>query len=236
MRHISGAKFRLFHGAALRSARVKWLLHELLGDEFEVQSIDTYEAEQYRPEYLAINPNHAVPTLQIVWPDGETINMIESAAMIALLADTFPEAGLAPASQRLTRDRADYLQVLHFGATIDWMLWQIRLHAHVLPDLEKDTRAVRRYERKFADEVEPQLMQRLMKANYVCGKSFSAADCVIAHGVAWARAYGLCGQHQFADYLATMATRPAYQRAFADAGSFVLEVPRDKPVVNLVTG
>jgi hypothetical protein len=34
---VQPAKFKLYHDAVLRNARVKWLLHELLGDDFEVE-------------------------------------------------------------------------------------------------------------------------------------------------------------------------------------------------------
>ena len=228
--------FKLFHGPALRSARVKWLLHELLGERFALEVLDTYEAEQYRADYLTINPNHAVPTLQITWPDGAVTNMIESAAMVALLADTFAEAKLSPDPRQLTAERVDYLQVLHFGATIDWILWQIRLHTHILAEDQKEPRTVRRYASKFAAEIEPQLQSRLDHHAFICGDTFSAADCVIGHGIAWAMAYGLCKGECFAKYLGRLALRPAYQLAFADAGGFMLEVPRDKPVVRMVSG
>src|SRR3981189_438014 len=91
-------RFKLYHSAALRSARVKWLLRELVGDDFDVEYVDIYGAEQYSSRYLAINPNHCVPTLEITMENGDSMNMIESAAMITLLADAFPEKGLAPAA------------------------------------------------------------------------------------------------------------------------------------------
>jgi hypothetical protein len=51
---------KLYHYPATRSARVKWLLHELIGDDFEIQRLDLYDGAQYEPEYLKINPNHNV--------------------------------------------------------------------------------------------------------------------------------------------------------------------------------
>jgi glutathione S-transferase len=78
------AKFKLYHDAALRSARVKWLLHELVGDDFEVEQVDVYAAEQYGAQFLAINPSHCVPVLKITLENGESMHMVESAAMIAL--------------------------------------------------------------------------------------------------------------------------------------------------------
>jgi glutathione S-transferase len=229
-------RFKLYHGAALRSTRVKWLLHELVGDNFEVEYVDIYGAEQYGPRYLAINPNHCVPTLGIIMENGDALNMIESAAMISLLADAFPEKGLAPAAGELSLRRADYLQMLHFGTSMDMMLWQIRIHEHVLPEREKDIRTVQRYRKKFAIEVEPQIAGRLEKTRFICGGEFSAADCIIAYNIVWARGYQLCGDETFKRYLDRVSERPAYLRAFSDIQRFKREVPQQSPIIELFSG
>jgi glutathione S-transferase len=233
---MNTVRFKLYHGAALRSARVKWLLHELVGDDFEVQYVDVYAAQQYTQSYLAINPNHCVPTLEITMENGDSMNMVESAAMIALLADAFSAKGLAPAAGELSLRRADYLQMIQFGTSMDGMLWQIRLHEHVLPDREKDMRTAQRYRMKFANEVEPSLRARLEKGRFICGDDFSAADCIIAYDVRWARAYQLCGDEVFRCYLDRVSERPAYVRAFSDAHGFKCEVPRQSPLRELCTG
>ncbi|MDR6292629.1 glutathione S-transferase [Inquilinus ginsengisoli] len=228
---------KLYHYPAVRSARVKWLLHELVGDAFELEVVDLYEGEQYSPRYLDINPNHGVPALEIVTEDGRSTRMLESGAMVVVLADSFPEKGLAPVPDGFSPERADYLQAIHFcGAAMDMMLWQIRIHEHILPDRERDDRTIQRYRHKFAGEVEPQLKRQLEAGGFACGGRFSAADCVIGHGVMWARAYQLCGDPVFADYIARLSQRPAFQSAFADLGGFTLAVPRDAPVVELLTG
>jgi glutathione S-transferase len=233
---VRGAKFTLYHDAALRSVRVRWLLHELVGDDFEVEYVDTYRGEQYGAKFLAINPNHCVPVLKITLENGQSMHMLESAAMVALLADAFPEKGLAPAPVGLSLARADYMQVLHSGASIDMMLWQVRIHEQVLPDDEKDVRTVRRYKRKFATEMEPQLRSRLKQTSFICGDRFSAADCIIAHCIMWARMYELCVGEPFDSYLGRLAERPAYCSAFSDLHRFVREVPKDSPVVAMFTG
>jgi glutathione S-transferase len=233
---MKGAKFKLYHDAVLRSARVKWLLHELVGDDFEVEYVDTYAGEQYGARYMAINPSHGVPVLKITLENGESVHMVESAAMIALLADAFPHMGLAPAPVGLSFARIDYLQVLHSGASIDMMLWQVRIHEHILPDGEKDMRTVDRYKKKFGAEIEPQLRSRLERTPFICGDRFSAADCVIAHCVMWAKAYELCVGEAFDRYLGRLAERSAYRSAFSDAHRFIREVPKDSPVVAMFTG
>jgi glutathione S-transferase len=51
-------RLKLYHFAATRSTRVKWLLHESLDDDFDVEVVPVYECAQYSPKYLEKNPNH----------------------------------------------------------------------------------------------------------------------------------------------------------------------------------
>ncbi len=234
---MSFIKFKLYHYPAVRSARVKWLLHELVDDQFDVELVELYDAQQYSQRYIEINPNHCVPTLEISTDDGEVMRMAESGAMVIFLADMFPTRRLSPSPTSCSRDRADYLQVVHFcGATMDMMLWQIRIHEHLLPLQERDHRTVERYRKKFSTEIEPQLRDRLGQTDFVCGSRFSAADCMIAHAVMWARAYRLCSDVIFRDYLSRVAQRPAFRSAFSDTDEFVLEPPRESAFAMMFTG
>ncbi|MBV6321514.1 glutathione S-transferase family protein [Duganella violaceipulchra] len=226
---------KLYHSPASRSTRIKWMLHEVVGNAFEVEKIDLSGAVQYSAEFLRLNPNHNVPVLEISWDNGATQRMLESAAMVAFLADAYPDAALAPAPAA-SPERADYLQMLHFGSTwVDMMLWQIRAHEHVLPVTERDPRTVARYRKKFREEIEPQLLARLERAPYICGQAFTAADYIVGHAVFWARGYGLCGDEIFQRYLALIAKRPAFGAAFADAREFVLDAT-DLPLSQRFTG
>jgi glutathione S-transferase len=229
-------RLKLYHHPATRSARVKWMLHEVAGDAFEVEKIPLYDGVQYGADFMALNPNHCVPVLEITWEDGQIQRMIESAAMVAFLADAYPEKGLAPAPGP-TRERADFLQMLHFGATsMDMMLYQIRVHEHMLPQAERDPRTVERYRSKFTQEVEPQIARRLESTPHICGDAFTAADCLVAYDVFWARGYGLCRDEIFRRYLSTVSKRPAFASAFADAREFTPVVPADTPLAKLFTG
>ena len=230
------ARITLYHYPATRSARVKWLLHELFGEAFDVVRVALYEGAQYEPDYLALNPNHAVPTIRIEMDDGGSVAMFESGAIIGMLADAYPGKRLAPPPSPFSLARADYLQMLHFcGAAIDMMLWQIRVNLHILPEAEQHAATVDRYKAKFAAEVEPQLRDRLA-AGYVCGEVFCAADCMYGHAVMWAQRYGLCGDRAFRAYLVRLAERPAFLAAFADAKEFVPRVPEDAGVQARFTG
>ncbi len=221
---------KLYHFPATRSARVRWALHETVGDGFEVETLQLYEGAQYSENYLQKNPNHNVPLLEITDAGGGVFRMIESAAMVEWLVDAFPDRGLSPPAHEWSLARADYLQMLHFGSSwMDMMLWQIRVHEHILPQEQVDTRTIDRYRTKFRQEVEPQLLARLNETPYICGEAFSGADIIIGHNVTWARGYGMCQDECFRAYLSKVSKRPAFARAFADAARFDPAVPdRDK--------
>lgn len=230
-------RFKLYHYPATRSARVKWMLHEVLGDDFEVEIVPLYEGKQYGSDYLSINPNHNVPTLKITMTDGQVKHLLESGAMVAFLADAFPEKGLAPPPSPLSLERADYLQMLYFGASwMDMILWQVRVHENLLADEQKDPRTIERYRSKFVEEIEPQLRRRFEKHPFICGDAFTAADCIVGHNVIWARGYGLCQDEIFRGYISKVSKRPAFVKAFADARGFNKEPPDGSELVERFTG
>lgn len=213
---------KLYHFPGSRSARVRWALLETVGSEFELETMKLLEGVQYAPEFLAINPNHAVPVLAITWDSGDTQYMLESTAIVEWLAENFAQKQLAPPADAL-RERADYLQMLQFGGSwMDAMLWQLRLHRDLLPDDQADPKTLSRTLAKFRDEVEPQLIARLDHQAFICGENFSAADILIGHNVFWAKLYGLCEHELLTAYLHTLAKRPAFQQAFDDvSGKFL---------------
>ncbi|WP_101759573.1 glutathione S-transferase family protein [Oceanicoccus sp. KOV_DT_Chl] len=228
---------KLYHYPATRSARVKWALHETIGDNFEVEVVSLYDGEQYHQDYMQINPNHSVPTLEIIFANGEVKQMLESGAIVSFLADAFPQKNLAPAANSFSIERADYQQMLFFAASaIDMMLWQIRIHEHVLPPSEIDQPSSARYRHKFTTEVEPQLIKRLNKHAYICGEHFTAADIIMGHNVMWAKMYGMCNDKAFSAYLSLISKRPAFLQAFADAGKFNPEPPAGSRMAGVFTG
>src|SRR5580704_11817261 len=86
-----------------------------LGLDLEEKQLDFAKGEHKSPEYLALNPNGAVPTLV----DGDLV-LTESRAIMQYLASKKPEAGLLP------RDE---------GARADVTRWQFWDAAHFSPQL-----------------------------------------------------------------------------------------------------
>ena len=80
----------LHYSPGAASLVVHGLLLEV-GAPHTLALVDTKAGAQKRPEYLALNPNGVVPTLEI---DG--VPHYEAAALIMHVADAHPAAGLAP--------------------------------------------------------------------------------------------------------------------------------------------
>jgi glutathione S-transferase len=216
---------RIHHFPATRSVRALWAAYEVADCPVETAPLNLYRGEHMKPEFLAMNPNHNVPVMEIAWEDGRTQVMIESAAMVVFLADAFPGAGLAP-SDLSSPERADWLQVIHLGSTqMDMALWQIRIHEHILPGDQRDPKTVDRYRGKFLQEFEPQIKARLERSDFMCGDAFSAADIIMGYNVFWARGYGLCQDDVFRRYFSRLSKRKALIQGLADAKDFTLAPP-----------
>lgn len=211
---------KLYHYPLSRSARVKFLLHELLDEDFETVFVDMIKGEGRSDAFMAKNPNHAVPVLDISYKDGTQQTMIESGAMIVWLADSYVAKGLAPSVNDLEA-RADYLQMIMFGSShMDTALWAIRMNETLLPKVVRSESIAQLYRQKIETEMAPQLEARLKRHKFICGDEFTAADCIMAQNINWAGAYGLCRSRAFKAYMLRLRKRPAFGQAFADADQF----------------
>lgn len=72
------------------SQRVRYTLHAK-GIPFDEVKMDLFSGDQLKPEYLAINPNGVVPTLQ-----HTDAVIIDSAVIMQYLDELFPEPSLVP--------------------------------------------------------------------------------------------------------------------------------------------
>ncbi len=190
---------RLFWAPNTRSMRVLWMLEET-GAPYERVLVDLKAGAQHRPEYHAINPMEKVPALQ----DGAAC-VAESGAIIAYLAEKFPEAGLAPPIGAPTRGR--FLQWLFFsGACVEGAI------------AEKFTKAeMPEHIAGFGsfDRVFNVLEEVLSSTPYLLGEKFSAADVLIGADLHFViNAFKMLEPRPvFAAYLERCQSRPAFSRA-----------------------
>jgi glutathione S-transferase len=93
----------------------------VLGLQLEEKKLDFAKGEQKNPEYLALNPNGAVPTLV----DGDFV-LTESRAIMQYLASKKPEMGLLPRDEQVRADvtRWQFWDSSHFSPQIGTVVFQ----------------------------------------------------------------------------------------------------------------
>jgi glutathione S-transferase len=151
-----------------------------IGAAHELRKVDLDANAQKTAEYLRLNPNGTVPTLIV---DDQAV--YECAALLLLLAERHPEAGLAPAID--TPQRATYLQwMAHFANTLQpaYRQWFYPLD-FAPPAHEADSKefARRRIEATW-DRLEAHLAAN---GPFILGDTFSIADLYATMLMRWSR-------------------------------------------------
>jgi GST-like protein len=143
---------------------------EELGLPYTVVPVAIGAGEQFRPEFLAITPNHRIPA--IVDPDGpggQRITLFESGAILIYLAEK--AGGLIPADPVA---RYTCLQWLMFQmGGVGPMFGQYGHFHNYAP--EKLPYAMERYAKEVT-RLHRVLEKRLSEAEYLAGAEYSIAD------------------------------------------------------------
>lgn len=190
-----------YHNPRSRAQIVHWMLEEA-GAPYRIVPIDFEKGEHKTPSFLALNPMGKLPTIV-----HRGIVVTETAAIIAYLADVFPQAALAPAIDDPLRGA--YYRWLFFGAgCFEPALLDEMMKRPALP--QKTAVGWGSY-----GEVVDAFKTALAKGPYLLGDKFSAADVYVGSQIRWAMMFGapgLKGEKVFDDYVARLAARPALQR------------------------
>lgn len=188
------------------------ILLQELGVPFELVRVDREAAAHKSAAYLKLNPNGLIPVLE----DGDQV-LYETAAILLHLADTHPEAVLAPGVG--TPERAQYYK---------WMLWlsntlQAMLIHYFYPDRMADdatgAAAVKAHAEaaigRMLDQLEAHLATH--QGPWLLGTDYSAADALAFVLCRWTRGFARPARSlpQLGAYLQRMLARPAVQQVFA---------------------
>lgn len=183
-----------------RGRIVRWMLEEV-GVPYRTEVV-AYGAQMRSPEYLAINPMAKVPTIV----RGKDV-VTECAAICAWLADTYPDAGLAPA----LADRARYYRWLFFAAgPVEAAVTNRSLGFEIPPD--------KRGRVGYGDfeSMMNGLVHAVSETPYLAGDRFSAADVYVGAQVGWGLQFGtLDHRPELEAYWARVSDREAWRRATA---------------------
>lgn len=191
-----------YHNPQSRAQMAHWMLEEVAAP-YRIVPIDFEKGEHKAPSFLALNPMGKLPTIV---HRGTVVT--ETAAIIAYLADTFPQAKLAPAIGDPLR--GTYYRWLFFGAGC--------FEPALLDEMMKRPPPPRKSAVGWGDynDVVATLKTALAKGPYLLGEAFSAADVYVGSEIRWAMMFGapgLKGEKVFDDYAARLAARPALQRS-----------------------
>jgi GST-like protein len=189
---------------------------EELGLPYRIIPVDIGAGEQFKPEFLAITPNHRIPA--IVDPDGpggNTLTLFESGTILIYLAE---KAGkLIPADPAA---RLHCLQWLMFQmGGVGPMFGQYNHFAAYAP--EKLPYAIERYANEVG-RLHRVLQRRLVESEYLAGPEYSIADIATFPWVRnpHRRSVDLAQYPAVRRWHDAIASRPAVQRG--------LEVLSDK--------
>lgn len=198
---MSGA-LTFYTNPASRGRTARWMLEEV-GAEYRTVVLE-FGAAMRAPEFLAINPMGKVPVLT----HGEAV-VTEVAAICAYLADTFPDAAMAPRPG--DPRRGAYLRWLFFAAgPLEAALTDHSLGLSVPPDRR---RAVGYGSLDAVLEVTEGAVAR---SEHLAGGGFTAADLVLGSQLGWAMRFGLIAPRPaLSAYVERLAARPAARRAQA---------------------
>ena len=187
-----------YHNPRSRGQIAKWMLEET-GCAYTTIELD-YGAPMRTEAYLAINPMAKVPAIV---HDGRVVT--ETAAICLYLADTFPDAGLAPPPNQR---HAYYRWTLFAAGPVEQAVMD--RHRKLAPDAEQQGMiGYGTWERVIS------AMELAVSASdYVAGDRFSAADVYFGSQLHWCTSFGLLEERPaFSAYLQRLRSRPAFLRA-----------------------
>lgn len=183
-----------------RGRIVRWMLEEL-GVPYRTELLE-WGTSSKAPAYLAINPMGKVPAIT-----HRGVVVTESAAILAYLADAFPEANLAPPAD--SPRRGPYYRWLFFGAGPIEQAVSVKAMGWEAPP-EREMMLGYGAMATMLDTLEGALKDR----EFLDGEGFTAADLYIASHLGWGMSFGGIEKRPvFEAYLARHSARPASQRA-----------------------
>lgn len=203
---MSTDKMTLYYNPMSRGRTVHWMLEEVQAP-YEMKLLKWETNDHKSPEYLKLNPMGKIPTLV-----HKGVVITEVPAIIAYLADLFPEAGLAPAPQ--TPERGAYYRWLFFAATnIEPAMVDIKYPRANSPSSSQLGHG-------NTQDVVNTLEQTLSKG-FLVGERFSAADLFMAASVGWwLFTKALEPRPAFEKYVALCQDRPAFRSHMEKSGGF----------------
>ena len=184
------------------------LLREI-GAPFELAFLDRERGDHKAPGYLKLNPMGRVPTLV----DGDLV-LFESAAICLHLAETHPQAGLAPAAG--APERARFLQwLMYLTNTV-----QADMLVYFYPERFAPAAEAKAVRALAVDRLMDQfalLDRELEGREFLVGERFSVVDAYLFMVARWTRHMPRKARElpHLGPYLERIHNRPSVQAVYA---------------------
>jgi glutathione S-transferase len=184
------------------------------GADFELRRVDFAAAEQHTPAYRKVNPKGRVPALQTA---RGTIT--ETPAILAYIAQSHPEAGLAPLS-----DPYEFARLQAFNSYLCATVHGAHAHSRRGERWADDPAAIAEMKRK-APEVMAACFQliedELFAGPWVLGNDYSIADPYLFTITQWLPAHrvNIARYPKIREHLGRMQARPAVEATVAAEGA-----------------
>jgi len=190
--------------------KVHMLLEEV-GAQYQLVKLDLLKGDQKKPEYLQLNPNGKVPTI-----DDDGFILWESNAILLYLNEKYPTANLLPTG---AQNRARVFQWLLFEqTTFRPPLSALIRHVRFTPPDKQDTKAIE----QLWSEVRTNMgiLQNALSGREYLGGTFSVADIAVLPYVYLAKDLGadLSAWPTVVAYWQRLSARPSWQKIIAWQG------------------
>ncbi len=188
-----------------------YIPREEIGLVFEAYIVNLVKGDRLKPEYLAINPSGAIPTL--LRDDG--VALTDFLSIAGWLAETYPRRKLLPESAEAC-DAA--LATMHFcvqhihGEGFRRVFTPER-YAGLWPDVE----AIKAEGREIVASALIAIDTELAGKDYV-GGGFSIADAALFYVEFWADKTGMTLSRNCQAHYERMKSRPAVRQVLAEEG------------------
>jgi len=183
---------------------------EEAGADYELAPIDFATNGQRKPEYLAINPKGRVPAMLT-----ERGILTETPAILVFIAQSFPQARLAP-----VEDHFAFARVQAFNSYLCSTVHVAHAHRMRGSRWVNDASAITAMQREVPQRVSEcfgLIEQNMLRGPWVMGDSYTICDAYLFTLAQWLEADGvdLAGLPRVSEHRHMVSQRPATKRAIA---------------------
>jgi GST-like protein len=145
------------------------IMLEEINAPYDISTINIFEGEQFKPEFLRISPNNKIPAL---FDKEENFYLFESVAMLQYLAEKHAQFLPLELKSKFTVLKWCYFQAAHIGPMFGQYGHFHRFAPETIPYAQK----------RYADEVQRLMAvmdKELSQHVYIAGDEYSIADMAI---------------------------------------------------------